>query len=302
MILITGATGFIGSHLTPLIKKKYRNEEIFCLNEPKYDLVTEKGLDKIPQNPRLVIHMAGETDTSIKDQLCNNIGTKNLIKHLPKIGPKTYFIFTSSQAIFSDRHNTDKPIDQKPKPAVNNEYGKTKFEAEKILLKAAKEKKFKLTIIRLPTVWGDNPRKNSFLNFLKSLENKNSPFSRLNWPGKVGLINVDDAVKYILSSSSSVPQKPKIIAIAAENLTLAEIFEKLTIAKGKKYRQIMVPNLIWNFAKKLRPYLKYFEPILPANIYNYFWRASIVVDSPLWCKVNVKGTNYGARLICVPPS
>jgi hypothetical protein len=73
---------------------------------------------------------------------------------------------------------------------------------------------------------------------------------------------------------------------------LAEIFEKITIGKGKKYNRIKIPDFIWSLAKILRPFMKYFEPILPANVYNYFWRASIVVDSPLWCKVNVKGRKF----------
>lgn len=292
MIIVTGVTGFIGSHLSPLIKKEYRNEEIFFLNELKFDLVTGKNLDIIPQNPRLIIHLAAATDTSKSDQKCNNIGTKNLLKHLSKIGPKTHFIFTSSQAIFSDRRDCQKPIDQNTKPVSNNRYGKTKLEAEKILLSAAKKQKFKLTIIRLPTVWGENPRKNSFLNFLKDLVGENSLISRLNWPGKVGLINVETAAKFILNSSLSAPKNPKIISVASQNLTLAEIFEKITIAKGKKYNQIRLPDFVWSIAKFLRPYLKYFESIMPANIYNYFWRASIVVDSPLRCKENIRGRGF----------
>ena len=251
-----------------------------------------KNLGKIPDSPRLIIHMAAATDTAKSDQRCNDIGTSNLIKKLKNIGQKTHFVFTSSQAIFSGRRDTDKPIDEKTKPATNNRYGKTKVEAEKILLEAAKKQKFKLTIIRLPTVWGENPRKNSFLNFLRGLVSKNSLFSRLNWPGKVALINVEDVAKFILKSSLAAPQKPRIISIATQNLTLSEIFEKIIVGKGKKYNQIKVPDLIWDLAKILRPYMKYFEPILPAYIYNYFWRASIVVDSPLWCKVNVRGTQF----------
>ena len=53
MILITGANGFIGSHLTPLIRKKYRNEKIFFLNEGKYDLISGKNLDKIPDKSQI---------------------------------------------------------------------------------------------------------------------------------------------------------------------------------------------------------------------------------------------------------
>ena len=82
MIIMTGADGFIGSFLTPLVQKKYKDEKIFFLKKGKYNLVTKKNLGKIPQNPRLVIHLAGETDTSKRDQRCNNLGTENLIKFM----------------------------------------------------------------------------------------------------------------------------------------------------------------------------------------------------------------------------
>lgn len=289
MILVTGASGFIGKKLLPLIKKEYPGEKIFILEQKGHDLVTGKGLEKVPKNPRLVFHLAAATDTSKRDQRCNDIGTKNLLDTLSGIGPNTHFIFTSSQAIFSGRTDTQKLINSKTKPLPNNKYGKTKFEAEKVLLTEAKKKKFKLTIIRLPTVWGENPRKNSFLNFLKQLVDKNSVFSRLDWPGKVGLIYVNDAAKFILKSAKRHPQT---VSISTENLTLAEIFEKIYISKGKKYKKIKVPNLVWEMAKKLRPYLKYFEPILPIKLFNYFWRASIVVDSPLSCEVNIGDTKF----------
>jgi UDP-glucose 4-epimerase len=292
MIIITGAGGFIGSHLTQLIRKRYKGEKLFLLTEDKYNLVTGKNLNKIPQDPRLVIHLAAATDTSKGDQRCNNIGTGNLIKHLTKIGPKTHFIFTSSLAVYSGRRGTRKPINENTPPAPSNAYGKTKLEAEKILIEAAREEKFRLSIVRLPTVWGDNPRKNSFLNFLKSLVEKDSIFARLNWPGKTGLINVDNAAKYLLKVSEKMPKETEIRPISAENLTLAEIFKILTLLKGKKYKQIKVPGLIWNLAKFLSNFLKYFEFILPASFYNYFWRASIVVDSLLWCKINVKGIKF----------
>lgn len=289
MILITGASGFIGKKLLVLIKKKYQGEKIFVLEQDKHDLVTGKGLNLIPKNPRLIFHLAAATDTAKSDQRCNSIGTTNLLGALTEIGPKTHFIFTSSQAIFSGRTDTDKPITSITKPTTNNRYGKSKVEAEKILLETAKKKKFKLTIIRLPTVWGENPRKNAFLNFLIKLVDQNSPISRLNWPGRLALINVNDAARFILISAQ---KRPQTISIAAENLTLAQIFEKLTVSKEKTYKQIKLPDFIWNTAKFLRFYLKYFESISPANIYNYFWRASIVIDRPLWCKTNVKGVKF----------
>lgn len=294
MIIITGASGFIGKKLLPLIRKEYPKEKIFILDEKKHDLVTGKGLDKIPGSPRLVFHLAAATDTSKRDQRCNSLGTKNLLNSISGLGPDTHFIFTGSQAIFSDRRDAKRPITEKTKPSPSNAYGKTKLEAEKLLIKEAKRKKFKLTIVRFPTVWGENPRKNAFLNFARKLINQGSIFSKLDWPGKVALIYVDDAAKFVLKSSGVAPKAPKIISIATENLTMAEIFEKICIGKGKIYKQIKVPVFVWNLARFLSPYLKYFEPILPITLFNYFWRASIIVDSPLSCEVNIKGIKFNS--------
>jgi len=294
MILITGASGFIGKKLLALVKTEYPGQKIFILDEKKHNLVTGKGLSKVPKNPQLVFHLAAATDTSKRDQRCNDLGMKNLLLAIPGIGPQTRFVFTSSQAIFSGRRDSQKPINSKTKPAPSNAYGRTKVEAEKILLAAAGKKKFKLTIVRFPTVWGENPRKNAFLNFARKLVNQGSIFSRLNWPGKVGLIYVDDAAKFVLKSSRNAPKKPNIISIATENLTMAELFEKIYAGKNKIYKQIKVPEFIWSLARNLSPYLKYFEFILPIKLFNYFWRASIIVDSPLSCEVNIKGTKFAS--------
>lgn len=292
MVLITGVSGFIGSKLLPLIKKNYPGEKIFILDQKRYDLVTKNGLSKIPRNPRLVFHLAAATDTSKRDQRCNNLGTQNLLDVLSGIGPQTHFVFTSSQAIFSGRAGAGKPINGKTKPMPNNAYGKTKLEAEKILLAAAKKKKFKLSIVRFPTVWGENPRKNAFLNFAGDLVDKNSIFSRFDWPGKFALINVEDAAGFVAKSSKKAPKNQQIISIATENLTMADIFQKIYTQKRKTYKQIKVPKFVWALAKFLSPYLKYFEYILPIKLFNYFWRASIIVDSPLSCEVNVRGTKF----------
>lgn len=138
--------------------------------------------------------------------------------------------------------------------------------------------------MRLPTVLGDNPRKNSFLNLLKKMVKDNSPISRFDWPGKVGLIDLPDLCKYLVSISDKAPKKPKIVSICGQNMTLAQILEQVTTSQGKKYEQIKLPGFVWNTARFLRPYLVHFENILPSGFYNLFWRASIVVDSPLWCK------------------
>lgn len=292
MILITGSAGFIGKRLTVLAKKTFKKEKIFCVDKNNFDLIKD-DLSDLPKNPRIIFHLAAVTDTAVSGHEMNAIMMKNLLSAI-KPGPKTHFIYTSTQAVFSGRIDTKKPITEKTKASPNNRYGKYKLDAEKTLLNAAGKQKFKVTIVRLPTVLGDNPRKNSFMNLLKKMVKDGSVLSRFDWPGKVGLIARDDVCNFLINTSQKASAKPKTISICAQNLTLAEIFKVLTEARGKKYEQIKIPGFIWRLAVVLRPNMKYFEPLMPSYIYNVFWRASIVVDSPLWCKENVKGERFGS--------
>lgn len=304
MILVTGANGFIGQKLVERLLKKYPSEQIVCLvhGQPilakiprlkiiPIDLVTKHNLNKVPVSPRLVFHLAGTTDTSKRDHRCNDEGTQNLIKRL-KVGPKSHFIYTSTLAIYSGRTDCYKPIDVDTFPVATDEYGKSKIRAEKVLTDAMIAKRFKLTILRLPTVWGENPRKNSFLNFLRDLVKNNSIFTKLSWKGKTALMNVNDMAKYLAEVAPKTEKRFRIIPLAAQNLTLADIFKILTKSQGKKYKQIKIPDEIWKFARFMSQFLPYFEAILPTSLYNYFWRASIVSDNALWCKVNVKGIKF----------
>jgi nucleoside-diphosphate-sugar epimerase len=288
MILITGATGFIGKKLLPLIKNNFPKEKIFEVNEKKYNLVTGKNLDKIPEKPRIIIHLAASTDTSEKDQRCNDLGTKNLLDSLRSIGPSTHFIYTSSQAIFSGRIDDSKFIDKNTKPSISNKYGKTKLKAENLLIESSKAKGFKLTIIRLPTVWGyKNQRKNSFMNFLAELVASNSFFSRIDWPGKIGLINVNDVTKFIIKKIKSLPKDNEVISICSQNMKFSEIFKVVSDTLNVSYKKIELPNFVWVLAKAFFKNTKHFENLLPTSIYNYLWRASIVIRSPLACEVNI---------------
>lgn len=107
MILITGAHGFVGKKLTPLIKAKYKGEKVFAVDKNNFDLIKD-DLSALPKNPRIVFHLAAVTDTAVRGHEKNVILTIKLLEALKDIGPETHFIFTSTQAIFSGRKNCKK--------------------------------------------------------------------------------------------------------------------------------------------------------------------------------------------------
>lgn len=307
MIIATGATGFIGRRVVPLLRKKFPSEKIVCLINNNLNSWEKKGekmiqkskakiieadikncnnLKNIPKLPRLLIHLAAVTDTSQSDYSCNNIGTKNLYKSLGKLGPKNHIIYTGTTAIMAGRKNCSKPFNEGSKPEPTNGYGRSKLDAEKFLIEKCKKNKFRLTIVRLTTVYGSDPRNNSLFNMMKKMVLKKSFFTRLNWPGLTGLIHVNDVSTAILmlSKKPPLPGKPQTIILNSELMTLADISRLLHQSLGINYNPINLPNFFWKLLSKIRPLIYSLEKLLPAKIYNPLWRASLIVDNAIYCR------------------
>lgn len=308
-IIITGATGFIGERVIANLVKKYRSTDIICLVSNKknkleikrtkklvkynlkiikVDLTNEGSLKNPPKNPDVVIHLAANTETSESDHKVNNIGTKNLIKALSPIPPNTHFIYMGTTAIMSGRKNCSKPFNEHDLPSPTNEYSRTKLKAENILIDESRIQKFKLTIFRLPTVYGKGMRKNSFFDFLKKLILKNSFFTKLNWPGKTSFVHVDDVAKSIVAIINKPPSKNKfqLFILQTESFTLAQISKMLHKELGIKYKPIRLPHFFWKIIASTRLYIYKLEVVLPPKLYNYVWRASLVIDNVIYSKSN----------------
>jgi len=307
MIIITGVTGFIGKSLIKKLVKKYPKDEIVCLvknDAPVYekegfnllkklklkyiliDLKTGEGLPDFETQPELVIHMAANTHTDEKDHSVNYKGTENLVRSLKKIGPKTHFIYFGTTAIMAGRKDCSKPFDETAKPFPTNEYGRTKLKSEKYLYKIAKKLKFRLTIVRLPTVYGKDARPDSFFDFIARLVNENSILVRLNWPGKTSLIYVEDVTDAVMSISKKPPAPgiSRLLILASDSPSMSTIIATVYEVLGKNYRAINFPPFFWRWCSSARIVIFRLEKIFPPNIYNLLWRSSLVVDNVIYCK------------------
>ena len=308
-IIVTGATGFIGRRLIKELLKHYPANKILCLIKDniadnyelelsgrkilkdlniktrEIDLVSGKGMDYLPANPKIVFHLGASTESGDKDHSCNDTGTKNLLNAFPWMNSETKFIYTSTAAVYSGRKDTDKPIDHETKPSPSNEYGRSKLRAEEILKEAALKHGLKVTVLRLNTVWGEGTRKDGLFDKLEKLIRGNSILSRLNWPGRTGLLNVDDAARIIsFFSLHSSKCNFSVYNVAHESLTLSEISESFQEKSGRKYFPVILPDFIWNVAKSLVRKSSYFENVIPAGIYNNFWRLNLILNDCLCSK------------------
>ena len=197
-ILITGAAGFIGYHLSKsFLKSNYKVYGIDSLNSYYSIKLKKLRLNKLSNNknfyfaklnlcnynkslnlikkikPDYVFHLAGQPGViySYKDPISyknNNIhATENLIKIINIYKPKK-FIFASSSSVYGNKKKFPITENQLLKP--ENYYGKTK----KICEKEIKSKlKVPYIIFRLFTVYGSLGRPDMFFSiFLRKVFNR----------------------------------------------------------------------------------------------------------------------------------
>lgn len=309
MVIITGANGFVGQELAPRLLKHFKISEILflvgkgdtALNRQgtrilknlgaktlEVNLVTGQNMEKIPSSPSLVIHMASQTDTSKVDHRANDIGTANFLKAIAPLNSRTHLIFTSTAVSFSGRKDCSHPINENEKPSPTNKYGRTKLEAEKELIEYVNKFNCRLTMLRISTVYGKDPREYKMFKELKKHILKQTIIARLNWPGKTGIIHVDDVVQTLLKIIKTPPgsNKININLLSAESLTFSQIIKIMHNAMGIKYNPISLPKYLWKLIAHSRKFTPLIEKITTPQIYNLFWRFSLIIDNVIDVKSN----------------
>lgn len=170
-VLVTGGSGFIGTRLIDELLKEGHEVTIYDKRpSAKYpqmvvlaDVRDEEALTKASKGMDVIYNLAAEhadnvTPLSLYEEV-NVGGAENVVKAAEKNGIKK-IIFTSSVAIYGlNRGEPDESFEAQP----FNEYGRTKYEAEKVFIKWQKSSDDNsLVIIRPSVIFGENNRGNVY--------------------------------------------------------------------------------------------------------------------------------------------
>jgi len=163
-ILVTGAAGMLGSALCPELARRghkivatdltQSDEGIKRLDVRNFSKVSEYVTDI---NPKLVIHLAAETDVDRCEVepdhafLTNTIGTQNVVLTCQKKDIELVYISTIG-VFYGDK---PEPYTEFDEPNPINVYGKSKLEGEKIVQNLLK----KYYIIRAGWMIGGGPKR-----------------------------------------------------------------------------------------------------------------------------------------------
>ena len=235
-ILVTGSKGFIGKNLVRYL----RSNSLHTIFEfSREDLLEdlEKKIKKID----LVFHLAGlnkKTNNEDFKKVNNNL-TKKLCKILEKNRRTKIYYASSIQA------------------EMNNEYGRSKIECEKIILELNNFHKNKIAILRLPGIFGMGckPNYNSVVaTFCFNVLNKNA--LNIIEPNKeIEIVFIEDLcaqLTFLIDNNDY-----KNIYIKVDNINKVNINQ--LAKKIKNFQNISNPSVIKNdLEKKLyKTYLSY---------------------------------------------
>ncbi len=248
-VLITGGTGFIGSHLIELLLKK--NIKVYALvrdlSNPRwikeFDIHFLEGdffsLPSLPKGIDYVYHAAGVTKASKTADYytVNHLGTASFFESLryQNIGPKRVIYFSSLAAVGPSLDG--EPIKETTPPHPITPYGRSKLMGENEALKF--KDVFPITILRIGAVFG--PRDADSLMYFKWIKRGILP-SLASQSRQLSLCYVKDLAEAAYLGSQKELDSGEIFNIAyPEPYSADAIGEAAGQALGKKLRRITIP-------------------------------------------------------------
>jgi len=259
MILVTGATGFVGKHLVKrLLKEGY---EVRCLVRDvkkaktlgdKIDIwigdITDKNsLKGICKGIDIVFHLASLMGGNIwgykKERYwkVNFEGTKNLIEECVHEKVKKFIYFSSIAAMGLIEKNS--PIDENDKCMPESLYGITEYEAEKLLFKYQKKFDINVTVFRPTWIYSDIDRKEPW-RFKKSIKIGVIPILEDRSCIR-DLIHIDDVIEAAILSLNRRDKK-EIYIICGKAYLWSDIVDYAIKKYGKPGLKINIPETFYN--------------------------------------------------------
>jgi len=252
---VTGATGFVGSHLVD--KLLDLDNEIYCLKRKtsnikwlkdknikfvEGDLFDNPVLEDVIGKVDYVFHVAGVVKSKDKKGFYegNVEATKNLIEIAYKVNPGLKrFVYISSLAACGPNPN-EKPITEDYIPRPITTYGLTKRLAEKEVLK------FKdilpVTIVRPPAIYG--PRDTEILIYFKAFSKGLN--SIIGFDDKyLSLVYVEDFIKGIILASNNNIKSGEIFFVSSDGEYNWDQIANITATLiNKKAIKIRIPHFV----------------------------------------------------------
>jgi dihydroflavonol-4-reductase len=251
--LVTGATGFVGSHLVEFLLDKGFNVKVLIRKSSDRKWLVGKdveyidsgffdkaGLRNAVKDVDYVFHVAGlvRAKTSEEFYKGNLETTRNLIEAILEVNPnlKRLLVVSSFAANGPAKSESGAKEEEEPNPITH--YGKSKLEEER-LVKSYMDK-LPITIVRPPAVYG--PRDTDIYLVFKSYKAGLMTFVGFN-KKLVSLVHVKDLVRGIYLAAISEKSVGETYCIGSSKFyTWEEIADVMKQVFGKGAIKLRLPH------------------------------------------------------------
>ncbi|MBG9979935.1 NAD-dependent epimerase/dehydratase family protein [Facklamia sp. DSM 111018] len=241
-ILITGKGSFIGENIKTYLEKQNFFVEVFDIKNEPIDNIEFERFDTII-HVAAIVHskedLPWESYYSVNVELPVNIATE------AKKYKVDHFIFFSSMAVFGeDKKLPAGNVLTNINKRVNSYYGKSKREAEK-KLEELNDQKFKVSIVRPPSIYGPNCPGNYISTFVR-IADRIKIFPEIYKESKQSFLHIDNLTKFI----ELLVIQPTELYFHPQDKTQISTVELLKIIAGYRNKKIIFTRL-FNFIIKL---------------------------------------------------
>lgn len=265
-ILVTGATGFVGSHLCELLLKE--NHEVIGLvrsikklNDLNLKIPYIYGslndlswLPQLPEDLDVVVHTAGIVHAHAPETFHqeNFSATKHFIDKLAKKYPKLKFIFISSLAAAGPALQGQLVTEDHPASPIS-EYGKSKFFAEQYLMQHAPQSWDKI-VLRPPMIIG--PRDIAILDIVKMVSSGSILLPGLGSKNKkysfISVFDLNRAIQKLIEKTYLEKSERTYFISHPSVVTFDQIIQSIKVELGKKsITYVHVPSLLIKLTARL---------------------------------------------------
>ena len=245
-ILITGSQSFVGSNY--IRHSKFRSIDEVSLFENTPDEIDFKSYDVVIHLVAIVHQTRRANDSEyfrVNRDLCVEVA-----KEAKNAGVKQ-FLFLSTVKVYGSFHSNSEHWNESSACFPEDAYGKSKYEAEKIL-RTLEDDNFTVSIIRTPLVYGEGVRAN-----MKSIVNlvKKSPLlpfkdihNKRNFTSAENLVAFIDRIIELRTSGT-------FIAMDKDAISTSDLVMMISENLGKKIYLFRTPNFIIKIGMRMIPTL-----------------------------------------------
>ena len=253
--VVTGGTGFVGSHLVDLLLSK--GHSVKCIVRKTSNLRWLKGkpveiidsgllnkekLKEILKDADYLFHVAGVVKAKDWEGYYkgNVESAKNLLESLVELNSQIKRVIVVSSQTVSGPSRDGKPVTEEMEPRPITRYGKSKLEEEKLVL--SYKSMLPITIIRPPAIYGE--RDTEIYLFFKTY--KQGLMTKVGFDKKlISIINVKDLVRGIYQAAMEPKAEGEIYFISSEKFyDWDQIGDATAKAFGKKAIKISLPHFL----------------------------------------------------------